>query len=134
MASTPQERDDAERGDPESRPATLPEHSVLSLDEYVAMQRALGHELRFRAVRELTSEALTSTELADRLDVPSNTLHYHLDALVDAGLVQNWKRKTPDSRRLHSYYRATAMAETLLEEGIETLLQEEWELLEFYSR
>jgi DNA-binding transcriptional ArsR family regulator len=111
----------------------LPEHGVLSLDEYLAMQQALGHRLRFRAVRALVGEERSPSDLAADLGVAANTLQYHLGVLVDVRLVDRRKRKTPESRQVYTYYRATAMAETLLEDGIEALLQAEWEFLETYG-
>ena len=55
------------------------------------------------------------SELESTLDVASNTLHYHLDALVDVGLIENRKRTEPTSSGLHSYYRATSLGEGILE-------------------
>lgn len=125
---------DTSTGDRADAPDVLPEHSVLSLDEYLAMQGALGHRLRFRVVRALADAAQRPSDLAADLDVAANTLHYHLGVLVDVGLVERRTRKTSEGERARIYYRATALAEALLSEGIETLLQEEWELVEFYSR
>jgi hypothetical protein len=58
-----------------------------------------------------------------------------LDELVDAGLVQEWVQKTPEMAdgEVYVYYRASALAEGLLEEGIEQLLEFEWKSLERYS-
>lgn len=125
---------DTSTGGRADAPDVLPEHSVLSLDEYLAMQGALGHRLRFRVVRALADAARRPSDLAADLDVAANTLHYHLGVLVDVGLVERRTRKTGEGEQACIYYRATALAEMLLTEGIETLLQEEWELVEFYSR
>lgn len=126
----------AERGraTEESRSALLPEHSLLSLEEYLDMQRAIGNETRFRVLDLLVEEgAHSATELAECLDVESNALHYHLDSLVDAGLIENRKRTEPTSGGLYSYYRATSLGEGILEHGVRTLMQEEWDLLESYG-
>lgn len=112
----------------------LPEHSMLSLEQYLDMQRAIGNETRFRIVNYLTEEgAQSAKELEAVLDLPSNTLHYHLDALVDVGLVENRKRKESDKEGLYSYYEATALGEGILEKGVRELMREEWDLLEAYS-
>lgn len=112
----------------------LPEHSLLSLEQYLAMQRAIGNETRFRILHLLTEAgAQSANELEAELDIRSNTLHYHLNALVDVGLVENRKRKTPDSDGLHSYYRATSLGGGILEHGVRELMREEWELLDAYS-
>lgn len=112
----------------------LPEHSLLSLEEYLDMQRAIGNEMRFRVLDYLTDEgAQSAAELRDALDIESNTLHYHLDVLVDVGLVENRKRSDADSDGLYSYYRATSLGEGILSHGVRELMREEWELLEAYS-
>lgn len=117
-----------ERGD------LLPEHSLLSLEEYLDMQRAIGNETRFRILDRLVDEGSHSAmELQEALDVPSNTLHYHLDELVDVGLVENRKRKEPGSEGIFSYYRATALGEGTLEHGVRDLLREEWGLIDDYA-
>ncbi|WP_246998440.1 ArsR/SmtB family transcription factor [Halosolutus gelatinilyticus] len=112
----------------------LPEHSVLSFEEYLAMQRSIGNETRFRVLNALVEEGPQSaSELRDRLGVRSNTLHYHLDELVDVGLVENRKRKDPDADGLYSYYRATSLGEGILEHGIRELMRREWDSLEEYG-
>jgi DNA-binding transcriptional ArsR family regulator len=119
---------------PDDRSALLPEHSVLSLEEYLDMQRAIGNETRFRILDLLVDEgAHSAKELQTALDVESNTLHYHLDALVDVGLVENRKRKEPSSDGLYSYYRATSLGEGILEYGVRELMREEWDLLDAYG-
>ena len=112
----------------------LPEHSILSLEEYLEMQRAIGNEVRFRVLTVLVDEGATSaSELRDALEVRSNTLHYHLDELVDVGLVENRKRKEPGSDGLYSYYRATSLGEGILTEGVRELMAREWDALEAYG-
>jgi ArsR family transcriptional regulator len=113
----------------------LPEHSVLSLDEYLAMQRAIGNEIRFRLLRTLKARGdMSAKELETTLDIEGNKLHYHLDKLVDVGLVENRKRKEPNSSGLYSYYRASALGEGILEHGVEELIRDEWRSLERYSK
>lgn len=113
----------------------LPEQSVLTLEEYLAMQRAIGNEVRFQILRTLKHNGdLSANELKNTLDIEGNTLHYHLDELIDVGLVQNRKRKEADERGLYSYYRATALGEGILEHGVEELIRREHEFLDQYSR
>ncbi len=112
----------------------LPEHSVLSLEEYLEMQRAIGNETRFRVLNALVEAGPQSaSELRDALGVRSNALHYHLDELVDVGLVENRKRKESDADGLYSYYRATSLGEGILAEGVRELMRREWDALEEYS-
>ena len=112
----------------------LPEDGVLTLEEYLAMQRAIGEETRYRIMVELLRAGdLSASELAERLEAPSNRLHYHLDKLVDVGLVANRKRKERGADGLHSYYRATALGEGVMTHGVSELIAEERELLERYG-
>jgi len=60
-------------------------------------------------------------------------LLYHLDELVDVGLVENRKRKDPDSDGLYSYYPATSLGEGILEHGVRELMRREWDALEEYN-
>lgn len=114
--------------------ALLPEHSLLSLEQYLAMQRSIGNETRFRILTLLVEKGPRSaSELRADLAVESNTLHYHLDQLVDVGLVENRRRKEPDSEGLYSYYRATSLGEGILEHGIRELMREEWDLLDEFA-
>ncbi|WP_255196523.1 winged helix-turn-helix domain-containing protein [Halorarius litoreus] len=118
----------------EERAGLLPEHSLLSFEEYMEMQRAVGNATRFRILDLLVDEgAHSAKELKTALDIEANSLHYHLDTLVDVGLVENRKRKEPSSDGLYSYYRATSLGEGILEHGVRELMREEWDLLDAYS-
>jgi ArsR family transcriptional regulator len=93
-----------------------------------------GNENRFRILTQLVDEGSHSVKaLREALEMESNTLHYHLDALVDVGLVENRKRNEPTSSGLHSYYRATSVGEGILEHGVRELMREEWDLLDAYG-
>jgi ArsR family transcriptional regulator len=112
----------------------LPEESVLDFEEYLAMQRAIGNETRFRILYALTGQGeMNANQLKESLGMRSNNLHYHLDKLCEVGLVQNRKRKTPDSDDLYSYYVASSMGETILEHGIVELMRREREFEDMYS-
>jgi len=115
-------------------PPPLPEDSLLDLDEYLAMQRAIGDSTRYRILTALLRAGESSaSDLAESLDVPSNRLHYHLDALQDVGLVQNRKREERGANGVYSYYVATELAETLLRHGVAELIGRERELLDRYA-
>lgn len=110
----------------------LPEHSLLAIERYLDMQRAIGNETRFRILNHLVEAgARSATELRDGLDVESNTLHYHLDRLVKVGLVENRKRSERDG--LYSFYWVTSLGEGILSHGVRELMREEWELLDAYG-
>nr|WP_226481035.1 helix-turn-helix domain-containing protein [Natrinema amylolyticum] len=98
------------------------------------MQRSIGNETRFRVLNALVEAGSQSaSELRDRLEVESNVLHYHLDELVDVGLVENRKRTEPDSDGLYSYYRATSLGEAILKHGVRELMRREWDALKEYG-
>lgn len=123
-----------ERTGPAEPADLLPERSVLTFEEYVAMQRAIGNETRFRILYRLKRDGpMSAKELREALELPGNTLHHHLDTLVDVGLVENRKRNEPDSEGLYSYYRATALGEALLDHGVEELLRRERTFLDAYE-
>ncbi|MDF9746704.1 winged helix-turn-helix domain-containing protein [Natrinema salsiterrestre] len=112
----------------------LPEQSVLSLDEYLEMQAAIGNRTRFEIVYRLSrTDELTPTELDSVMDVDDSTLHYHLSKLRDVGLVEKRVRTERDSEGLYTYYRATILGEVILEHGVEELLRREWDFSDAYD-
>ncbi len=112
----------------------LPEESVLSLDEYLDMQAAVGNRTRFEIVYRLShADELTPTELGETMDVDDSTLHYHLGELRDVGLVEKRVSTERDSDGLYTYYRATILGDVLLEHGIEELLHREWDFSQAYD-
>jgi ArsR family transcriptional regulator len=111
----------------------LPEESGLTLAEYLAMQRAIGHPTRFRILRTLVAnDELSAANLKAAVDVESHNFHYHLDELVDVGLVDKRKRRTADSQGFYTYYRPTAMGRGILEHGVEELMRREREFDDAY--
>ncbi|WP_049924587.1 ArsR/SmtB family transcription factor [Halopiger djelfimassiliensis] len=104
----------------------LPERSLLSLEEYLDMQAAIGNRTRFEIVYRLShGDELTPTELDEVIDVDDSTLHYHLNELRDVGLVEKRARTERDSDGLYTYYRATILGDVILEHGVEELLRRE---------
>ena len=63
----------------------------------------------------------------------SNPTIYHLDELVDVGLVDKRQRRTADSQGFYTYYRPTAMGRGILEHGVEELMRREREFNDAYS-
>jgi ArsR family transcriptional regulator len=112
----------------------LPEESGLTLEEYLAMQQAIGHPTRFRILRTVVAnEELSATELKTAIEVKSHNFHYHLDELVAVGLVDKRQRRTADSQGFYTYYRPTAMGRDILEHGVEELMRREREFNDAYS-
>ena len=112
----------------------LPEESGLTLEEYLAMQQAIGHPTRFRILRTLVAnDELSASDLKMAVDVESHNFHYHLDELVDVGLVDKRQRRTADSQGFYTYYRPTGMGQGILEHGVEELMRREREFNDVYS-
>lgn len=112
----------------------LPEDSGLTLAEYLAMQQAIGHPTRFRILRTLVANnELSASDLKAAVDVESHNYHYHLDELVDVGLVDKRQRRTADSQGFYTYYRPTAIGRGILEHGVEELMRREQEFNDAYS-
>lgn len=119
---------------PENPEDLLPEGSILSLDEYLAMQQSIGNRTRFEiAYRLVHGGDMSPSELNEAIPIDDSTLHYHLNKLVDVGLVERRKRTERTSEGLYTYYRATILAETILEHGVEELLRREWDFKAAYS-
>lgn len=112
----------------------LPDESGLTLEEYLAMQRAIGHETRFRILRTLvTNDELSASDLKRAVDVEPHNFHYHLDELIDVGLVDKRQRRTADSHGFYTYYRPTTMGRAILKHGVEELMRREREFNDAYS-
>jgi len=112
----------------------LPEDSGLTLEEYLSMQQAISHMLRFRILRTLVAnDELSAADLKAAVDAESHNFHYHLDELVDVGLVDKRQRRTADSQGFYTYYRPTGMGRGILEHGVEELMRREREFNDTYS-
>lgn len=112
----------------------LPEESGLTLEEYLAMQRAIGHRTRFRILRTLVAnDEPSASGLKGAVDVEPHNFHYHLDELVDVGLVDKRQRRTADSQGFYTYYRPTALGRDILEYGVEELMRREREFDDAYA-
>jgi DNA-binding transcriptional ArsR family regulator len=111
---------------PEDPEDLLPEESVLSLDEYLAMHAAVGHRTRYEILYRLVhSGEMSPTELDDALEIDDSTLHYHLNELVDVGLVEKRKRTERGQDGLYTYYRATVFGDVTLTDGVDALISGE---------
>lgn len=117
--------------DPEN---LLPEDSVLSLGEYLAMHAAVGQRTRYEVLYRLVHDGeMSPKELEEAIDIDDSTLHYHLNKLVDVGLVEKRKRTERGQDGLYTYYRATVFGEVTLTEGVDELIRGENEFEEMYD-
>lgn len=119
---------------PENPEDLLPEDSVLSLDEYLAMHAAVGHKTRYEILYRLVHTGdLSPKELEEMIEVDDSTLHYHLNELVDVGLVEKRKRTERGQDGTYTYYRATVFGEVTLTDGVDELIRGEREFAAMYD-
>ena len=112
----------------------LPENSALSLDEYIAMHAAVGHRTRYEICYRLVHGGeMSPKELDTAMTVDDSTLHYHLNELLDAGLVEKRQRTDRGQDGLYTYYRATVFGEVTLSEGVNELIRGEQAFEEMYD-
>lgn len=121
-------------GLPEDPEDLLPEDSILSLNEYLAMHAAVGHRTRYEILYRLVhGGAMSPKELEEAIDIDDSTLHYHLNKLVDVGLVEKRQRTERGQDGLYTYYRATVFGDVTLTEGVDELIQGEQEFETMYD-
>jgi len=122
-------------GDAPDDPADLlPEESVLSLNEYLDMHAAVGNRTRYEILYRLVHTGkMSPTELADVLDIDDSTLHYHLNKLVDVGLVEKRQRTERGQDGLYTYYEATVFGEVTLTDGVDELIRGEHQFEAMYD-
>jgi len=122
-------------GDAPDDPADLlPEESILSLEEYLDMHAAVGHRTRYEILYRLVhSGEMSPKELEDALDIDDSTLHYHLNKLVDVGLVEKRQRTERGQDGLYTYYRATVFGGVTLTDGVDELIRGEQAFGDMYD-
>ncbi len=104
----------------------LPENSVLSLDEYLDMHAAVGHRTRYEILYRLVHLGeMSPMELEAALKIDDSTLHYHLNKLVDVGLVEKRQRTQRGQEGQYTYYRATVFGRVTLTDGVDELIRGE---------
>lgn len=90
------------------------------------MHAAVGHRTRYEILYRLVhSGEMSPTELDDALEIDDSTLHYHLNELVDVGLVEKRKRTERGQDGLYTYYRATVFGDVTLTDGVDALISGE---------
>ena len=123
-----------DEGVPEDPEDLLPEESVLSLDEYLAMHAAVGHRTRYEILYRLVHGGdMSPKELEEAIGIDDSTLHYHLNKLVDVGLVEKRQRTERGQDGLYTYYRATVFGAVTLTKGVDELIRGEREFKAMYD-
>lgn len=80
-----------------------------SVSQRAAVHAALGEPVRLAIVEDLAVSDRSPTELASRLEVPSNLLAHHLDVLAGVGLIERFV-STGDRRRRYVRLRREPLA------------------------
>ncbi|EMA48565.1 MULTISPECIES: helix-turn-helix domain-containing protein [Halococcus] len=112
----------------------LPTDSILCLDEYLEMHAAVGHRTRYEICYRLVHGGeMSPKELEEVISIDDSTLHYHLNKLVDVGLIEKRQRTERGQDGLYTYYRATVFGEVTLSEGIDELIRGEQAFEEMYD-
>ncbi|MFA9428376.1 helix-turn-helix domain-containing protein [Natronorubrum sp. A-ect3] len=119
---------------PEDPEDLLPPHSILNLEEYLEMHAAVGHRTRYEILYRLVHGGdMSPTELEEEIEIDDSTLHYHLNKLLDVGLVERRQRTERGQDGLYTYYRATVFGEVTLTEGVDELIRGEWDFEAMYD-
>jgi ArsR family transcriptional regulator len=112
----------------------LSEDSVLSLEEYLDMHAAVGHRTRYEILYRLVHDReMSPKELEETMEIDDSTLHYHLNELVDVGLIEKRKRTERGQDGLYTYYRATVFGKVTITEGVDELIRGEQEFEATYD-
>ena len=112
----------------------LPEDSVLDLDEYLEMHAAIGHRTRYEVLYRLVHGGeMSPKELEEAISIDDSTLHYHLNRLVDVGLIEKRQRTERGQEGLYTYYRATVFGEVALTDGVDELIRGEQAFEDMYD-
>lgn len=119
---------------PDDPEELLPANSILTLEEYLAMHAAVGQRTRYEVLYRLVHGGdMSPKELEVVIEIDDSTLHYHLNKLVDVGLIEKRKRTERGQDGLYTYYRATVFGEVTLTDGVDELIRAEHEFEEMYD-
>jgi len=119
---------------PEDPEDLLPEDSILSLDEYLDMHASVGNRTRYEILYRLVhSGEMSPKQLEEAITIDDSTLHYHLNKLLDVGLIEKRQRTERGQDALHTYYRSTVFGEVTLTGGVDELIRGEQEFEAMYD-
>jgi DNA-binding transcriptional ArsR family regulator len=112
----------------------LPADDDRTLEDYLAMHAAVGHRTRYEILYRLVhGGAASPTELEAAIDVEDSTLHYHLETLLEADLLERHVEPERDEDGHYAHYRGTVFGVVTLREGVDELIGGEWESGELYD-
>ncbi len=71
------------------------------------ISRVLANDTSRKILEALCEEALTATEISEKLDLPLTTLHYNIENLMEAGLIKVARTRYSEKGREVKYYEPT---------------------------
>jgi len=90
------------------------------------MHAAVGHRTRYEILYRLVHRGdMSPKELEEAIEIDDSTLHYHLNNLVDVGLVEKRQHTDRGQDGLYTYYRATVFGKVTLTRGVDELIRGE---------
>lgn len=103
----------------------LEESDPHELADFTDRFKALAHPLRFAILYRLRDvDGMSAKELSDLTGRSGNALHTHLDKLVEANLVTNWKQTDPEKHQPYSYYAISGLGARLIDLAAESITHE----------
>jgi len=103
----------------------LEESDPHELADFTDRFKALAHPLRFAILYRLRDvDGMSAKELSDLTGRSGNALHTHLDQLVEANLVTNWKQTDPEKHQPYSYYAISGFGARLIDLAVESISHE----------
>lgn len=103
----------------------LEESDPHELADFTNRFKALAHPLRFAILYRLRdADGMSAKELSELAGRSGNALHTHLDTLVEANLVTNWKQTDPEKHQPYSYYAISGLGARLIDLAAESITHE----------
>lgn len=102
------------------------------IEYYLHLCQLASEPTRFAILYTLSkNNGMSAKSLGEIIGKSGNGLHQHLNKLVDAELVANWKKNDPEQHGSYSYYETTGMGEVALE-SITSILEQEQEAADHF--
>jgi len=135
VAEDPRDETNDLRDEPEG---ALPDVSMLGIEDYLEMYRAVGNRVRYEILRRLVyagekRRPQLVEEIGDRIDVDNSTIYYHLNELIDLGLVATHARTNAGQDGFDTYCKATIFGKKALTGGIDDLIKMEHQFDQMYN-
>ena len=88
--------------------------------------KAVAHPLRFAILYRLRdADGMSAKELSEKTGRSGNALHSHLDKLLEANLITQWKQSDPEKHQPYSYYAISGLGAELVDLVAELITHEQ---------